>query len=77
MKKLISNTGGMNTFLEIKPVEAVPGLTHLRITTTYDGSKHPEDTSSPERLPSLLVIQNYSRGGLDGIKLKEIRESFL
>jgi len=41
------------------------------------GSKHPEDTSSPERLPSLLVIQNYSRGGLDGIKLKEIRESFL
>ncbi len=43
MKKLISNTGGMNTFLEIKPVEAVPGLTHLRITTTYDGSKHPKD----------------------------------
>lgn len=43
MKKLISNTGGMNTFLEIKPVEAVPGMTHLRITTTYDGSKHPED----------------------------------
>ena len=43
MKKLISTTGGMNTFLEIKPVEAVAGLTHLRITTTYDGAKHPKD----------------------------------
>ena len=43
MKRLISNTGGMHTYLEIKPVKAVPGLTHLRITTTYDGSKHPED----------------------------------
>lgn len=43
MKKLISNTGGMNTFLEIKPVDAVPGTTHLRITTTYDGSKFPDD----------------------------------
>lgn len=43
MKKLISNTGGMNTYLEIKPVDAVPGTTHLRITTTYDGSKYPND----------------------------------
>jgi hypothetical protein len=43
MKKLISSTGGMNTFLEIKPVEAVPGLTHLRITSTYNGSKYPND----------------------------------
>ena len=43
MKKLISNTGGMNTFLEIKPVDAVPGLTHLKITTTYEGAKYPED----------------------------------
>jgi hypothetical protein len=43
MKKLISTTGGMNTFLEIKPVAAVAGLTHLRITSTYDGAKNPED----------------------------------
>ena len=43
MKKLISNTGGMHTFLEITPVAAVPGTTHLRITTTYDGSKFPND----------------------------------
>lgn len=43
MKKLISNTGGMHTYLEIKSVEAVPGTTHLRITTTYDGSKYPDD----------------------------------
>ena len=43
MKKLISNTGGMHTFLEIKPVSALPGTTHLRITTTFDGAKDPTD----------------------------------
>lgn len=42
MKKLISNTGGMCTYLEIKPVAAVPGTTHLRITTTFDGAKDPD-----------------------------------
>lgn len=43
MKKLISNTGGLHTFLEVKPVEAVAGMTYLRITTTFDGSKDPAD----------------------------------
>jgi len=43
MKTLISSTGGMNTFLEIKSVDAVPELSHLRITTTYDEAKHPGD----------------------------------
>ena len=43
MKTLISSTGGMNTFLEIKSVDAVPGLSHLRITTTYDEAKQPGD----------------------------------
>ena len=43
MKKLISNTGGLHTFLEVKPVPAVAGMTYLRITTTFDGSKDPTD----------------------------------
>lgn len=43
MKKLISNTGGMHTYLEINQVSAVPGTTHLRITTTFDGAKDPSD----------------------------------
>lgn len=42
MKKLISNTGGMHTYLEIRPVEAVPGTTHLKITTAFDGAKDPD-----------------------------------
>ena len=41
MKKLISDTGGMHTYLEIKPVDAVPGTTYLRITTMFDGAKDP------------------------------------
>jgi hypothetical protein len=43
MKKLISNTGGLQTFLEIKPVEAIPGMTYLRITTTFEGAKDTSD----------------------------------
>lgn len=41
MKKLISNTGGMHTYLELKSVDAVAGLTYLRVTTTFEGSKDP------------------------------------
>jgi len=43
MKKLISDTGGMHTYLEINPIAAIPGSTHLRITTTFDGAKDPTD----------------------------------
>ena len=43
MKKLISDTGGMHTYLEIRPVEAIPGTTHLKITTAFDGAKDPTD----------------------------------
>lgn len=43
MKRLISDTGGMHTYLEINPVAAVPGTTHLKITTTFDGAKDPGD----------------------------------
>lgn len=43
MKKLISNTGGLQTFLEIRPVEAIAGMTYLRITTTFEGAKDASD----------------------------------
>lgn len=43
MKRLISDTGGMHTYLEINSVPAVPGTTHLKITTTFDGAKDPTD----------------------------------
>lgn len=43
MKKLISNTGGLQTFLEINPVEAIPGMTYLRITTTFEGATDTND----------------------------------
>jgi hypothetical protein len=29
--------------LEIKPVEAIPGMTYLRITTTFEGAKDTSD----------------------------------
>ena len=41
MKKLISDTGGMHTYLEIRSVDAIPGTTHLKITTAFDGAKDP------------------------------------
>ena len=43
MKKLISDTGGMHTYLEINQVDAVKGLTYLRVTTTFEGAKDPDD----------------------------------
>lgn len=41
MKKLISNNGGMKTFLEVREILAVPDTTYLCISTQYDGSKDP------------------------------------
>lgn len=43
MKKLISNTGGLQTFVEIRSIDAVPGTSYLRITTTFEGAKDPKD----------------------------------
>lgn len=65
MKKLISNTGGLHTYLEIKPVTAVQGMTYLRVTTTFDGSKDPTDERvkfdiclDPKDLANLKTVLN-------------------
>lgn len=41
MKKLISNTGGLQTFFEIRDLEIPPNTKYIRISTFYDGAKNP------------------------------------
>ena len=45
MKKLISSEGGINTYLEVKPIEnnLYSNWRHIRLTTTYEGSKNPSE----------------------------------
>lgn len=41
MKKLISDSGGYKTFLEIKPISSPShsGWVHLRISTVWEGAR--------------------------------------
>jgi hypothetical protein len=41
MKKLISDVGGMKTFLEIRDIEAPSNMKYIRVSTFYDGAKDP------------------------------------
>jgi hypothetical protein len=41
MKKLISDVGGMKTFLEIRNIEAPSNMKYIRVSTFYDGAKDP------------------------------------
>jgi hypothetical protein len=45
MKKLISSEGGLNTYLEVKPMghKLYPNWRYMRLTTTYDESKDPSE----------------------------------
>jgi hypothetical protein len=45
MKKLISSQGGLNTYLEVKPMDhkLYPDWKYLRLTTQFDGSKDPAE----------------------------------
>lgn len=40
-KRLISDTGGMKTYVEIRDVDTPAGLKYLRISTFYDGARDP------------------------------------
>jgi hypothetical protein len=40
-KKLISETGGMKTYVEIRNISMPVGTKYLRISTFYDGAKDP------------------------------------
>ena len=41
MKKLISDVGGMKTYLEIRDLEIPANMKYIRISTFYDGAKDP------------------------------------
>ena len=41
MKKLISDVGGMKTFLEIRDLETPAKMKYIRVSTFYDGAKDP------------------------------------
>jgi hypothetical protein len=41
MKKLISDVGGMKTFLEIRDIETPANMKYIRVSTFYDGAKDP------------------------------------
>jgi hypothetical protein len=40
-KKLISETGGMKTYVEIRNIDTPAGMKYLRVSTFYDGAKDP------------------------------------
>lgn len=41
MKKLISDIGGMKTFLEIRTINSTSTMKYFKISTFYDGAKDP------------------------------------
>lgn len=41
MKKLISDVGGMKTFLEIRDLGIPANMKYIRVSTFYDGAKDP------------------------------------
>lgn len=40
-KKLISETGGMKTYVEIRNIDMPVGTKYLRVSTFFDGAKDP------------------------------------
>ena len=40
-KKLISADGGMKTYVEIRNIDAPPGVKYLRVSTVFEGAKDP------------------------------------
>lgn len=40
-KKLISDVGGMKTFVEVRNVAAPSNMKYIRVSTFYDGAKDP------------------------------------
>jgi hypothetical protein len=41
MKRLISDTGGMKTYVEIRDINMPTGTKYLRVSTFFDGAKDP------------------------------------
>ena len=67
MKKLIDNSGGMKTFVELRPLTDPqhPGWMYLRLSTTWDNAKNPNNEQTkfdmcltPEALATLKDFIN-------------------
>lgn len=41
MKKLISDRGGMKTFVEIRTLDTPANMKYIRVSTFYDGARDP------------------------------------
>ena len=41
MKKLLSDVGGMKTFIEIRKLDNPTNMRYIRVSTFYDGAKDP------------------------------------
>lgn len=64
MKKLISNSGGYQLFVELKPIPAMKNKQHeLRFTTKYEHAKDPDD----EQLKFQLILDDEAIANLKDI----------
>jgi hypothetical protein len=41
MKRLLSDVGGMKTFVEIRKLDTPASMRYIRVSTFYDGAKDP------------------------------------
>lgn len=41
MKRLISDTGGMKTYVELRDIDVPAGTKYLRVSTFFEGAKDP------------------------------------
>ena len=59
MKKLISDTGGMKTFVEIRNLDTPVNMKYIRISTFYDGAKDPN--SERTRFDMCLEKEDFDK----------------
>ena len=59
MKKLISDTGGLSTYLEIRDLDAPVNMKYIRISTFFDGAKDPN--SERTRFDMCLESEEFEK----------------
>lgn len=59
MKTLISNTGGMATYLEIRELDIPTNMKYIRISTFFDGAKDPN--SERTRFDMCLESEEFNK----------------
>jgi hypothetical protein len=58
MKKLISDSGGMKIYVEIRNLTMPEGVKYLRISSFYDGAKDPN--SERTKLDMCLTSEEFA-----------------